>query len=79
MPDSGVWWLMDLQAQAIAQYIQALSKNGSGLRRFRALKQGPRPDLGGGVHYVKSERHRYEVEHSSFRRRLQQVIRLLRA
>jgi hypothetical protein len=77
MPDSGVWWLMDLQAQAVAQYLQALQGNGTGLRTFRALKRGPRPDLGGGIHYVRSERHRFEVEHSSYRRRLTQVIRLL--
>jgi flavin-binding monooxygenase-like protein len=77
MPDSGVWWLMDLQAQAVARYIRALAGNGSGLRKFRDLKQGPRPDLGGGVHYVKSERHRFEVEHASYRRRLRKAIRLL--
>jgi cation diffusion facilitator CzcD-associated flavoprotein CzcO len=77
MPDSGVWWLMDLQARAIARYIQALGGNGTGLRKFRALKQGPRADLGGGIHYVKSERHRFEVEHSSYQRRLRKVIRLL--
>jgi hypothetical protein len=77
MPDSGVWWLMDLQAQAIARYIGALGRNGTGLLKFRSLKRGPRPDLGGGVHYVKSERHRFEVEHSSYRRRLRNAIRLL--
>jgi cation diffusion facilitator CzcD-associated flavoprotein CzcO len=77
MPDSGVWWLMDLQAQAVAQYIQALRGNGPGLRKFQTLKQGPRPDLGGGIHYLRSERHRIEVEHSSYQRRLRQVIKLL--
>jgi Flavin-binding monooxygenase-like len=79
MPDSGVWWLMDLQAQAVVRYIQALQGNRTGLRKFRAMKQGPRPDLGGGIHYLRSERHRFEVEHSSYRRRLQRVIRLLSA
>jgi hypothetical protein len=79
MPDSGVWWLMDLQAQAVAKYIQALRGNGTGVRKFQAGKQGPRPDLGGGIHYVRSDRHRFEVEHSSYRRRLRQVISLLGA
>jgi cation diffusion facilitator CzcD-associated flavoprotein CzcO len=79
MPDSGVWWLFDLQAQAVARYIQALEGNRPGLRKFQALKQGQRPDLGGGIRYVRSERHRLEVEHSSYRRRLRQVIRLLGA
>ncbi len=70
-PDSGVWPLMDLQARAVASYIRA----GGGA--VRALKQKPRPDLSGGIRYVKSERHRYEVEHSTYARRLREVIRLL--
>jgi Flavin-binding monooxygenase-like len=77
MPDSGVWWLMDLQAQAVARYIQAVRGKGNGRRQPQVMKQGPRPDLSGGIHYVRSERHRFEVEHSSYRRQLQRVIRLL--
>jgi hypothetical protein len=70
-PDSGVWPLMDLQARAVASYIRT---GGGGVR---ALKQGPPPDLSGGIRYVKSERHRYEVEHSTYARRMREVIRLL--
>jgi cation diffusion facilitator CzcD-associated flavoprotein CzcO len=70
-PDSGVWPLMDLQAKAVAGCI----RDGGG--KLRALKQGPRPDLSGGIRYVKSERHRYEVEHSTYARQLRRVIRLL--
>ena len=44
---------------------------------MRALQQGPRADLSGGIRYVKSERHRYEVEHTSYARQLRKVIRLL--
>jgi cation diffusion facilitator CzcD-associated flavoprotein CzcO len=76
-PDSGVWPLMDLQARAVASYIRAGGANGAGSRKVRGLKQGPRPDLSGGIRYVKSERHRYEVEHSTYARQLRQVIRLL--
>jgi cation diffusion facilitator CzcD-associated flavoprotein CzcO len=76
-PDSGVWQLMDLQARAVATYIRAASRDGDAVRKVRALKQGPAPDLGGGIRYVKSERHRYEVEHSSYARRLRRVIREL--
>jgi len=68
-PDSGVWPLMDLQARAVAGHIRA----GEG----RGLKRGPRPDLSGGIRYVKSERHRYEVEHSTYARQLRRVIRRL--
>jgi cation diffusion facilitator CzcD-associated flavoprotein CzcO len=70
-PDSGVWPLMDLQGRAVTSYIRA----GGG--KVRALKQGPRPDLSGGIRYVRSERHRYEVEHSTYARHLRKVIQLL--
>lgn len=76
-PDSGVWPLMDLQARAVASYIRAAARDGDAVRAVRALKQGPPPDLGGGIRYLRSERHRYEVEHSSYARRLRQTIRVL--
>jgi cation diffusion facilitator CzcD-associated flavoprotein CzcO len=76
-PDSGVWWLFDFQARALAAYVRAIGGNGAGLRKVRALKRGPPPDLGGGIHYLASDRHRYEVEHSSYKRRLTKLIRLL--
>jgi hypothetical protein len=72
-PDSGVWPLMDLQARAVVSYIRA----GGGAAQ--ALKQGPSPDLSGGIRYLKSERHRYEVEHSTYARRLREMIRRLDA
>jgi cation diffusion facilitator CzcD-associated flavoprotein CzcO len=74
-PDSGVWPLMDLQAKAVACCIRAAG----GIRKLRVLERGSRPDLGGGIRYVKSERHRYEVEHSTYARHLRKVIRRLRA
>jgi cation diffusion facilitator CzcD-associated flavoprotein CzcO len=76
-PDSGVWPLMDLQARAVVSYIRAAGADRPGIQTVRAMKQGPRPDLSGGIRYVKSERHRYEVEHSTYARRLREVIRLL--
>lgn len=50
---------------------------GTGLRKVRALKQGPRPDLGSGIRYLATDRHRYEVEHSGYQRRLNRLIRML--
>jgi hypothetical protein len=76
-PDSGVWWLMDLQAQAVARAIRASRANSAGARKLRALKRGPRPDLGGGIKYLASDRHRFEVEHSGYRRRLRSLVRML--
>ena len=76
-PDSAVWPLMDLQARAVAGFLDARARGRPGAERLRAMKQGPQPDLGGGLRYVRSERHRYEVEHASYARRLREVIRLL--
>jgi len=76
-PDSGVWPLMDLQARAIAGYVRGAGAQGRGVGLVRELKGGPAPDLTGGLRYVPSERHRYEVEHAGFARRMRSVIRLL--
>src|SRR5262249_53274657 len=77
MPDSGVWPLMDLQAQAVAHAFRSGRAGADGMRRLRSLKAGPRPDRGGGIRYVRSDRHWCEVEHSSYTRRVRRVIRLL--
>jgi hypothetical protein len=61
----------------VAGYIRASRDGGAGATKVRSLKRGPAPDLGGGIRYVRSERHRYEVEHSSYARRLRRLIRLL--
>jgi Flavin-binding monooxygenase-like len=76
-PDSAVWPLMDLQARAVAVYIRGVRTPERGVGEFRELKRGPRPDLGGGLRYLPSERHRYEVEHASYARRMREVIRLV--
>lgn len=75
-PDSAVWPLLDLQARAVAAYLRALRADPPALARVRALKR-ERPDLGGGIRYLPSERHRFEVEHATYCRRLRRVIRLL--
>ena len=76
-PDSGVWPLMDLQARAVAGYVRGAGAQGRGVGRMRELKLGPAPDLSGGLRYVQSARHRYEVEHAGLARRMRSVIRLL--
>ena len=84
-PDSGVWPLMDLQARAVAGFLAGVTSHGRaggpergrGVERLREMKSGSQPDLGGGLRYVQSDRHRYEVEHAGFARRMRAVIRLL--
>jgi cation diffusion facilitator CzcD-associated flavoprotein CzcO len=77
-PDSGVWPLMDLQARAVAAFLGARARGRPGVERLRAMRRGPGPDLSGGLQYVRSERHRYEVEHATYARRVREVIRLVR-
>jgi hypothetical protein len=76
-PDSGVWPLMDLQARAIAGYLRDMGARGRGVRELRELMGRPWPNLSGGLRYVRSERHRYEVEHAGFARRMRSVAELL--
>ena len=69
-PDSGQWGLVDRQARAVARYIQRTAEGSSRARRFRALKRQGQQNYGGGVQYKNSTRHYVEVEHHSYRKRL---------
>ena len=74
-PDSGQWGLVDYQTQLIAKFIRAQSEQPTKAAWFRNLKSGPQPDLGGGVKYLQTSRHSIEIEHFSYRRRLQKLIK----
>ena len=69
-PDSGQWGLEDRQARAIARFILRQNEGSSRARRFRALKRQGQGNYGGGVRYKESTRHFVEVEHHSYRKRL---------
>ena len=74
-PDSGEWGLVDYQAQLIARFIRKQEANPALAEWFRGLKAKRRgPNLAAGIRYVKSPRHLLEVEHFSYRRRLQRLI-----
>jgi cation diffusion facilitator CzcD-associated flavoprotein CzcO len=73
-PDSGQFGLADYQAQLIAQLVTARQRGTPAALRFnRAIAAADR-DLGAGIRYVPSPRHLLEVEHFSYRRRLQRWI-----
>ncbi|RMF57602.1 MAG: monooxygenase [Calditrichaeota bacterium] len=74
-PDSGQWGLVDYQTQLIARFVRAQEQNPASAERFRRLKAGTKMDLGHGIRYLPSSRHAIEVEHFSYRRRLQKLIR----
>lgn len=73
-PDSGQFGLVDYQTQLIAKFIHALQHQPEKAEILRRLKAGPAPSLSNGIKYVDSTRHYLEVEHFSYRRRLQGLI-----
>jgi hypothetical protein len=76
-PDSGQWGIVDSQARLISRVIRAETDNPAAWARFQRLKREPSPDPGAGIHYVHSSRHLLEVEHFSYRRRLERLVRQL--
>lgn len=77
-PDSGQWGLVDYQAQLLARYLLVLERNPAAAARFRR-KLARHTDLAAGIHYVRSRRHRLEVEHFSYRKLLRKFIAQLPA
>lgn len=76
-PDSGQWGLVDYQAQLLARYLTQLAAGHRRAARLQARKRTERPSLSGGVRYVRTTRHRLEVEHFSYRRKLQKLLAYL--
>jgi len=71
-PDSGQWGLTDLQARVVARMALArrhAPKTAAWLRRTCQQSPSLTP-----IRYVDSPRHRLEVEHHSYRRRLERLI-----
>jgi cation diffusion facilitator CzcD-associated flavoprotein CzcO len=76
-PDSGQWGLEDLQARLIARYLTAMERSPARAARFRQVKRRGQERYSGGVKYKESTRHVVEVEHHSYRRRLEHYFRAL--
>ncbi|HUY92441.1 MAG TPA: NAD(P)-binding domain-containing protein [Pirellulales bacterium] len=73
-PDSGQFGLVDRQAELIARFLAALDGDRASAERFRRKKARLPDDLGRGIRYLNSSRHLLEVEHFSYRRRLEKLI-----
>ncbi len=76
-PDSGQWGLVDYQAQLISRYLLALAKKPRVAQRFRRIKRTTLTGAEGRNAYLDSPRHRLEVEHFAYRRKLQKLIAML--
>ena len=76
-PDSGQFGLVHWQMRAAARYARAALTGHGSAERLRSRKRNPADDLGGGVSYLDSPRHYFEVEHWSYQRKLQRWARAL--
>ncbi len=76
-PDSGQWGLVDCQAKLIAAYVTGLDAGRESAHWFQHHKQTRRAKLNRGIDYVRSPRHLLEVEHFSYRKELERLIKRL--
>jgi hypothetical protein len=74
-PDSGQWGITDLQAALVARMAAAARSSPRAAAWLYAVRQRaePRPK----IRYVNSPRHALEVEHFSYRRRLERLVAAL--
>jgi hypothetical protein len=71
-PDSGQWGLTDLQAKLVARMAAAAVRSPQAAAWLYAVRQRPEPKP--PIRYLDSPRHALEVEHHSYRRRLERLI-----
>ena len=71
-PDSGQWGITDAQARLVAQ--MAVAARHAPRAAAWLYRQRQRPAAKRPIEYVDSPRHRLEVEHFSYRRRLARLI-----
>jgi cation diffusion facilitator CzcD-associated flavoprotein CzcO len=76
--DSGIFWLMDYQAQVIARFIKAQRQNPTLADELRRIKAGPEPAIRGGIHHIDSPRHFLEINHITYRQHLKKLLKLLK-
>ena len=72
-PDSGQWGITDVQAGLVAR--MALAARRSPPAAAWLYRERQRPPRRGPIRYVDSPRHALEVEHFSYRRRLERLVR----
>lgn len=76
-PDSGQFGLVDCQSKLVAAYLQGLKRGRRQATQLQTAKQKS-GSISNGIRYVDSPRHLLEVEHFSYRRKLEKWIRRLR-
>ena len=56
-PNSGIFWMMDLQSQLMARFLKATTENTKLADAFRRTKSSANPDMRGGNQHIDSLRH----------------------
>ncbi len=77
-PDSGIFHLMDRQAELIASFIEAQTHRPEKAAAFHQIKAGEQPDIRGGVKHLQTQRHFLEINHAVYERQLNKLIRDMR-
>jgi len=72
-PDSGQWGITDVQGRLVAR--MALAARAAPRAAAWLYRQRQRPGAPGPIRYVASPRHALEVEHFSYRRALERLVR----
>lgn len=78
-PSQGQWQVVDHQARVVRAYLDARASAPDRARAVRERTRERSPHLGGPVRFVDSPRHVIELEHSTYRRRLDRMLRALGA
>jgi hypothetical protein len=73
-PDSGQFGLVHWQTLAAARFARAVAEGRAEANALRDRKANPADDSGDGIRYADSTRHHVEVEHWSYRRKLQKLL-----
>jgi hypothetical protein len=71
-PDSGQFGLVHWQTLAAARFARAAAEGGG--TALKARKANPTDDSGNGIRYQESTRHHVEVEHWSYRKKLEKWV-----
>ncbi len=73
--DGGAFDFFGMQADMMANYILDQAQNPTRAAKFKALKASARPDLTGGMNYVKSPRHATYVKKNVFAKYCQRLMK----
>jgi hypothetical protein len=64
--DGAAYPIVSKQAALIAALVRAESESPAVIDWFRRLRAGEPPDLHGGIHYLKSQRHSIYVQYDEY-------------